>query len=140
MYTIRKKFKIEASHVLDSAYSKDCLNVHGHSYVIEVIISGDCLNEHGMLMDFGEIKYAIKPIIDAWDHALIFSSRNGMCKNLVREGGLKHYIMLNNPTAENMCECLYDLISVALDEQFTKLVVRIHETETGYAEYTEGEI
>ncbi len=140
MYTIRKKFKFEAAHVLDSSYSKDCQNIHGHSYILEVIVSGDRLNEDGMLFDFGELKNIINPILLEWDHAVIVSSSNKDTKEFLKKNKYKYFVMWNNPTAESMCRLLYEIIAEALDETFTKLVIRIHETETGYAEYTEGGI
>lgn len=138
MYTIRKKFKFEASHVLDEAFSKDCLNIHGHSYCMEVFISHKELNEDGMVMDFGRVKARIAPIIGEFDHACIISFTNTKMKSFLQENKYKYFVMKQNPTAENMCKYFYTEIFNVLSPKLNyKLKIRLHETETGYAEYTE---
>jgi len=141
MYTIRKKFKFEASHVLDEAFSKDCLNIHGHSYYLEIIISTKELNSDGMVVDFGELKKHVEPLIKKLDHACIISNTNSKMKRVLRENNYKNYVMEGNPTAENMCKMIYDILIRSLFFIFCfsylTLKIRLHETETGYAEYTE---
>jgi 6-pyruvoyltetrahydropterin/6-carboxytetrahydropterin synthase len=130
LYTIRKKFRFEASHILESSYSEDCQRFHGHSYIVEVFCASRTLNEDGMVIDFGRLKDIINPLIAEWDHYLIIpeSMRNGIFLHDM-------VIFPGNPTAENMASYLYWKIKIDIHEL---LKVRIHETETGYAEY-EGE-
>lgn len=127
MYTIRKVFKFEAAHVLDSSYSEDCQEIHGHSYIVEVFCRCNSLNEDGMVVDFGNLKDTVKPIIDEWDHALIISDRNS--------NDFSNYKVVKvafNPTAEFMANYLYWKIKPAIPFIYK---VRVHETSTGYAEY-----
>ena len=56
MYKIRKLFKFEMAHVLTTAYTKECCNLHGHSYRMEVFITSGALNEDGMVIDFKKLK------------------------------------------------------------------------------------
>jgi 6-pyruvoyltetrahydropterin/6-carboxytetrahydropterin synthase len=132
MYTIRKIFKFEAAHILDTCYSEECKNVHGHSYIVEVIIGTKFLNDDGMVIDFKRLKEIVSPLIDAWDHAVISTH------SLELFGGKTCKVDFN-PTAENMCKYLHDAIVPMLhivNKDF-HLTVRVHETDTGYAEFSE---
>ena len=65
---ICKEFKFEASHVLP--YHKGlCSNLHGHSWKLTVYVRGPVDEETGMVVDYGDIKSSIQPIIDDLDHA-----------------------------------------------------------------------
>jgi len=86
-------------------------------------------------MDFGELKDRVKPLIDVFDHSMIVSKSRYL--KMQEEGhpdiaaGLyKH--MPNNPTAENMVKFLFDLIKIKVPLLHK---IRLHETETGWAEY-----
>jgi len=134
MYTIRKKFKFEMAHQLDMAYSKACSEqIHGHSYICEMFFKGGELDESGMIIDFGEVKDKIKNYINSWDHSLVMP--NTMPKQYIK--CLKKYnknlkIVNYNPTAENMARDIYGYVK-SFFPQCCK--IRLHETDTGYAEY-----
>lgn len=133
MYTVRKLFKFEGAHALSSSYSEECQNVHGHSYKLEVIISSKKVNPDGMVIDFKELKESIKPIIDIFDHKLVYNLEHAVDYDHVPgEIGVPF-----NPTAENMCKFFYKEIYKIIWDVCDKLVIRLHETDTGYAEYTE---
>ena len=135
MYTIRKKFRFESAHILSDSYSKDCRNFHGHSYIMEVFISSKTLNEDAMVIDFGKLKEIVKPLIDRWDHSLMLQESIRE-KVFYKNFHLKLEVVDFNPTAENMAKYAYSWIETELPRHL-KLKVRIHETETGYAEYSE---
>jgi len=135
MYRIRKKFRFEAAHVLDSSYSKDCQNLHGHSYIVELFFESIMLNDDAMLIDFGHIKDIVKPIIDKWDHSIIVSGIGELGLPVSKQKELNVVELGYNPTAEVMAFVLWGLIRKHLP---ILSKVRVHETETGYAEY-EGE-
>jgi 6-pyruvoyltetrahydropterin/6-carboxytetrahydropterin synthase len=126
MFTIRKQFKFEAAHVLDSSFSKCCQQIHGHSYRVELFFRSKDLNADGMVMDFGEVKEKIAHIIGQFDHAMIVGPKNS---SVVHGQRLQLCV---NPTAENMARDFFDTIK-KLIPQLCK--VRVHETDTGYAEY-----
>lgn len=143
MYQIRKTFKFEAAHALTSAYFKDCLNLHGHSYIVEVFVEARRLNKDGMVIDFKMLKEKIKFIFDNWDHSLIISDTDSRWDNSICStnecfplGLLK---VPFNPTAENMAKHLFDECSKMLygtterDVKISKM--RVHETVSGWAEY-----
>lgn len=127
MYIIRKKFRFEAAHILESSYSEDCPRFHGHSYIVEVFCQSRKLNADGMVIDFGKLKDVIKPLIDEWDHKLIIpdSMENDISLHDI-------CLFAGNPTAENMAHLLYWKIEEEIPELYK---IRVHETETGYAEY-----
>lgn len=133
MFTIRKKFKFEMSHRLVSCYSEGCKNIHGHSYILEVFFTSNTLNKDGMVLDFGEIKNNIIDYINSWDHALILY-KNDNWSSYMQNSDLKYKLLDYNPTAENMCREMYNYIK-HIYPQLSK--VRLHETTTGWAEYTE---
>jgi 6-pyruvoyltetrahydropterin/6-carboxytetrahydropterin synthase len=134
MYIIRKKFKFEMAHQLVDAYSKACSDqIHGHSYICEVFFSSQKLDNTGMVVDFTQIKDKIKPYIDSWDHALVMSADMPIeyLDCLIKYNkNLK--IVKYNPTAENMAKDIFEYIEQQMPNC---LKVRLHETDTGYAEY-----
>jgi len=128
MYKIRKMFRFEAAHMLSSSYSEECQRVHGHSYRVEVMLTGRMLNDDGMLIDFKKLGEIVRPLIMAWDHEVIISEdRPGMPTEWVE--------VPFNPTAENMARYLHDKIRPLVSG--LAVHVRVHETETGWAEYGE---
>lgn len=129
MYTIRKKFKFEGAHILSDSYSKECQRIHGHSYVVELFLSTEKLNEDGMVIDFKKLKEIVNPIIQQWDHRLLIE--NGFDEISYKWTTPVPF----NPTAENMCKYLFDVIDQELPYGI-EIKVRIHETDTGYAEYS----
>lgn len=60
---ITRHESFEMGHVLDG-YNGGCGNSHGHSYNIEVTVEGPRHQDHfGMVMDFNDLKKAIKAIV-----------------------------------------------------------------------------
>lgn len=149
MYTIRKKFRFEAAHRLMTSYSQKCQKVHGHSYVAEVFLQSEQLNEDGMVIDFGKLKNKLSEVFDKFDHSVVLCKDDQFAANV---GDKEQEQMIDfglvlvdwNPTAENMAKYFYDKIweTMYADEELkgpAELVaVRIHETETGWAQYTES--
>lgn len=145
MYKIRKQFKFEGAHQLYNAYSKACTDcIHGHSYLVEVFFESSNLDETGMVIDFGKINALFKGYIDEyWDHSLImpdlFSKKY---LDLLAEYNKKLNIVSYNPTAENMAKYMFqEFISILnqnnINIKVTIAGVRVHETTTGWAEYSE---
>lgn len=102
---ITKEIKFEAAHVL-SDYKGPCSNLHGHSYtgLVEIEAPVDDENTH-MVLDFNKIK----EVVDAYDHATIFSDihiRDNFedeLFDLVHSHNKRYVIIYGNKcTAENM--------------------------------------
>jgi 6-pyruvoyltetrahydropterin/6-carboxytetrahydropterin synthase len=67
MVRIRKTFRFEASHIL-SKHPGKCSRLHGHSWVLHVSVDGSINKETGFVMDFGDLKNIVQPIVDSLDH------------------------------------------------------------------------
>jgi queuosine biosynthesis protein QueD len=64
---LRKTFRFEASHLLPKHPGK-CSRLHGHSWVLHVETEGKVNQDTGLVMDYGEISAAVKPLVDDLDH------------------------------------------------------------------------
>lgn len=64
---ISKVFTFEASHRLPRHEGR-CRRLHGHSYSLEVTVEGPVSKESGFVIDYGEIKKVVSPIIEMFDH------------------------------------------------------------------------
>jgi len=146
MYKIRKLFKFEAAHRLAASYSQACQKFHGHSYKLEVILRSNELNQDGMVVDFGKIKDLLGNDLEKFDHKLVVSENDADTEEIsnfeVVCSNLGIVVVPFNPTAENMAKYFYDIVwkKIYENEDLRGIeveAVRIHETDTGYAEYTE---
>ncbi len=121
-WIIGKEFRFEASHQLPNHDGK-CARLHGHSWRGVIYVSGNKLAtsgaKQGMIMDFGDIKKYLKPLIDDY---------------------LDHYHLnettgLANPTSEAIAKWIYE----QLENKIPGLVaVRIDETCTSQCIYSKG--
>ncbi len=66
---IAKRFRWEAAHRLPW-HEGLCRNLHGHSYRMTVELEGEP-DARGMVLDFKHLKRVLKPLVDAWDHAIL---------------------------------------------------------------------
>lgn len=136
MFKIRKVFKFEASHRLITSYSKECQNLHGHSYIVEVIISSFNLNKDNMVLDFKKLNTIVKPLINKWDHAIILCKDDKKFINFCKRNKMKYVLLDFNPTAEGMAYHVTNFLHNKLKNMdIENIKVRIHETDTGWAEY-----
>lgn len=149
VFTIRKTFKFECAHRLVSSWSKKCQQIHGHSYKLELFLQSNELNEDGMVIDFGQIKQLFQDNLEQFDHKIVIWRNDPHI--MLEEGWNKKeiedeieqlgFIVVDfNPTAENMAKYFYELLENEFyaNEEIRHIrikAVRIHETETGWAEY-----
>lgn len=61
-------FTWSASHLLPGHYK--CSRIHGHNYVMDIVIDSDS-TKNGMIVDFVEIKKAVREMIEKYDHRLL---------------------------------------------------------------------
>ena len=67
-----RSFRFEAAHALPKVPpGHKCSRVHGHSYRVDIHVTGPIEPHTGWVMDFGQIKQVINPIIDRLDHAML---------------------------------------------------------------------
>jgi 6-pyruvoyltetrahydropterin/6-carboxytetrahydropterin synthase len=96
-------------------------------------------DERGMLIDFQEVKRALKPLVDAWDHAILVAETDTELRQIVDQTGWKHAVLPCDTTAENLsahvaeylCTEAYDMLQA---HDVDTVRVRLAETETCYAE------
>ena len=142
MFRIRKKFKFEAAHKLEKAYTKECFEcIHGHSYIVELFLTSIGLNEMSMVLDFGYLKPFIASIRSEWDHALfLHNCQRENFQPLIDAGVLKKVVFLpQDSTAEVMACLICEKLRTFLrkNDHLTVNVekVRVHETANGWGEF-----
>ena len=141
VFTIRKTFKFECAHRLVSSWSKKCQQIHGHSYKLELFLQSNELNEDGMVIDFGQIKQLFQEELEFFDHQLVLSEEDVILDYLTSDIEIGGVVLVPfNPTAENMAKYFFDKLTELFyrNEEIRHIKiksVRIHETETGWAEY-----
>jgi 6-pyruvoyltetrahydropterin/6-carboxytetrahydropterin synthase len=141
---IRKKFKFEGAHIVRNCSTDRCKkSIHGHSYIVEVFFTSNKLDNGYMILDFGLTKKHIKDIIDSFDHAYsIWCGESDEFKDFFKTNSERWIEMPVSPSAES-----YSLMFLKLIDHILKNTtfhngegdvevssVRVHETETGYAE------
>lgn len=103
---LRKSFQIEAAHRLPHVPpGHKCGRLHGHSFVIELAIDGPVDPKMGWVMDYADIKAAMRPWYDLLDHNL-----------------LNDIPGLENPTSEVLAAWLWDRLKPSLP-LLTEIVV-----------------
>ena len=95
---IYKQFSFDAAHLLPNVpEGHKCRNLHGHTYHLTVFIEGPLKKPEGWVLDFGDLKSVVNPILNKLDHAYL----NDI------EG-------LENPTAEIIAEWLWNKIKPSI--------------------------
>jgi 6-pyruvoyltetrahydropterin/6-carboxytetrahydropterin synthase len=96
--TLFKDFQFEAAHRLPQVPdSHRCSRLHGHSFRLRIEVTGEVDPTFGWLMDFAEIKAAVKPIVAQLDHAY-----------------LNEIPGLENPTSERLAAWIWQRLKPAL--------------------------
>lgn len=133
---IRKKFRFEAAHRLLSSYSQRCRGIHGHSYVVEVFIDGKVNLNDGMVVDFGLVKEEFGKFVDRFDHSLVLAASDPVAydEKALTIMNPRFIIVPYEPTAELMAEHFYWAGQQKPHTGWSIVRVRVHETETGWAE------
>jgi len=68
-------------------YRGQCENLHGHNWKVEVVVEGRRLDHGGLLLDFKNLKGALKEVLKELDHTFLndhpfFQERNPTSENL----------------------------------------------------------
>jgi 6-pyruvoyltetrahydropterin/6-carboxytetrahydropterin synthase len=96
-------------------------NFHGHNYEVVVKVIGEPDPLTGYVMDMKILSDLIRDhVLEKFDH-----------KNLNLD---TEYFKTLNPTAENICLVIYDLLRAQIEPHFD-LQVRLYETERNFVEY-----
>jgi 6-pyruvoyltetrahydropterin/6-carboxytetrahydropterin synthase len=104
---IFKEFGFEAAHRLPNVPAgHKCARLHGHSFRVEVHVRGPVDERMGWVMDFADVKAAVKPVIDQLDHYY-----------------LNEIAGLENPTSEVLARWLWTRLRAELPT-LARIVVR----------------
>lgn len=63
MFELKVKTRFAGAHQLTMVGHK-CENLHGHNWHVEVCVRGEKLNQAGVLADFGDIKKAVRAVVE----------------------------------------------------------------------------
>ena len=133
MYKVTKHIEFCYGHRLLN-YDGPCRHLHGHNGRVEVDLEAPSLDRRGMVVDFADIKRAIKTWIDeTLDHRMLLNRADPLLPQLEKAGEL-HYVMDENPTAENIARLIY---RQARAQGLPVIEVRLWETPTSFAAYRE---
>ena len=95
---IWKEFSFDSAHLLPNVpEGHKCRRLHGHTYTVRIYVAGEPDPEVGWIIDFGDIRLAFQPILDALDHRYL---------NEI-EG-------LENPTAEVLAQWIWKRLAPRL--------------------------
>ena len=138
MYLLKTAATFDSAHFL-SGYNGKCANIHGHTWKLEVAISSQELKEtgekRGMIIDFSDLKKAVRELASRFDHTLIYekgSLKDGTVAALSSEGFTLTEVPFR-PTAENFAEHFYRLLAESLPVKS----VSVYETPDNCAVYEE---
>src|SRR3954465_13460178 len=66
---LSKTFRFEAAHSLPTfPDGHKCRRLHGHSFRFDVVVEGEVDAAKGYLIDYGDIKRTVDPIVKRLDH------------------------------------------------------------------------
>jgi 6-pyruvoyltetrahydropterin/6-carboxytetrahydropterin synthase len=125
MFQITVEDTFAAGHYLRN-YRGKCENPHGHNYKVRVTLYGEELDRAGLLLDFKDLKDAMREVVDRLDHQMM--------------NDLEPFTILN-PSAENLAKYFYDETQKKLHRVSNGRVrvkdVTVWETDTTTATYYE---
>lgn len=131
---IAREFHWEMGHRLPFHVS-GCANIHGHSYKMWVEIEGHC-DANGMMLDYGEMKQLVMPVIDEFDHCFLCDENDDVMLRFLKTTDFKFKVVSFTTTAENLVfhflDSLWELFSGF--PQVSGLRLRLQETDISYAE------
>lgn len=130
---LKTKFDFSSAHRL-VGYNGNCKQIHGHLWVVELEIIGSSkdLNKVGMLWDFNNRKN----IKNLFDHKIILKKckeNKQIIKSMFFQfGNDGYYLMEENPTAENLCLEILNILKK--QNKKLKYVVRVFENPNSSCE------
>lgn len=130
MFEVRVETDFAAAHFLKDYHGK-CENLHGHNYKVYAHVRGEVLNDGGMLLDFTQLKGALRTVCKTLDH----TNLNDFA------------VFEQNPSAERIAMFIYNGIieeckKIGIDLSYAPekksaflLGVDVFETDTSRARY-----
>jgi 6-pyruvoyltetrahydropterin/6-carboxytetrahydropterin synthase len=95
---LTRTFAFSAAHALPcTGPDHKCRETHGHNFTVEITVRGRVEPETGWLLDFGDLRRIVDPVIARLDHHL-----------------LNEIPGLGNPTSEMLSRWIWDRLRPAL--------------------------
>jgi 6-pyruvoyltetrahydropterin/6-carboxytetrahydropterin synthase len=117
MYSVRVEAEFAAAHSL-THYRGKCERLHGHNYRVLAYARGERLGPGGMLLDFGELKGALRAVLEGLDHS-----------NLNDRPEFE-----GDPSAERIAAFIFGELALRLPDAPLQ-AVEVYETRTSMARY-----
>lgn len=139
MYYLKTEQSFDAAHFLKD-YDGKCRNIHGHRWKVVATVKKEKLEEQGqtrgMILDFSDLKAALRSLCDELDHALICETASLKEKTMeaLQEEAFKIVETEFRPTAENFAAYFYRRLKAM---HLPVCRVEVYETETNAAAYEE---
>jgi 6-pyruvoyltetrahydropterin/6-carboxytetrahydropterin synthase len=120
MYEVRIVASFSAAHRLRD-YKGKCEHLHGHNYKVHVSARSESTGQGGMVIDFGDLKHAARPILEKLDHSFL--------------NEIEPFDRIE-PSAENIAAFIFDELAKELGERAKILhSVCVWESDTASATY-----
>ena len=139
MYVLKTSAAFDSAHFL-AGYNGKCANIHGHRWTIEAEVRAEALiaegEKRGMVIDFGDLKKAVRSLADSFDHALIYESGSLKAATLaaLNDEGFRLIEVEYRPTAENFAKSFYNALA---GQGLPVCRVTVYETPDNCAIYEE---
>lgn len=132
MYIVKTEAAFDSAHFL-SRYNGKCKNIHGHRWRVVIEIAGDSLDD-GMVVDFTDIKAALKALADNLDHSLVIEkdTLKPQTFECLSDEGFRIITIDFRPTAENFAKYFYDEIK---NKGYNIRAAEVYETPNNCARY-----
>lgn len=153
-YTLKGSGSFDSAHFLKGHNGK-CANLHGHRWTVEYEVQSEELiqsgSSSGMVIDFTDIKKAIKDMMSFYDHALLIEevpidgdhiSSEALFIASCQGMGFRIIAFPFRTTAENLSKHFYKAIQTYFDLNgenwgFELKSVTVYETPNNSAKYEE---
>lgn len=134
--SITKDFRFSAGHTL-ALHRGKCRNLHGHNYTLRVSIKGPIHNDgtssNDMVMDFGDLKDVMRPLIEYVDHRFIIWEHDPRYIGLMAIDPTSLIALPFHPTAERLAIWFENRIEGALGDQAVDVSITLWETDDSSA-------
>jgi len=138
MYYLTSEASFDGAHFL-SGYDGKCSNLHGHRWRVILKIKSENLipdsQQRGMVIDFGDVKKALKTETDFFDHTFIYE-KGSLKDTTIAALNDENFLMREvefRPTAENFARYFYNLFTDKYG--FDVDEVTVYETPNNLASY-----
>jgi 6-pyruvoyltetrahydropterin/6-carboxytetrahydropterin synthase len=132
VYCVTKRLDFCYGHRLMN-HQGVCRHLHGHNAMVEIDVTAESLDARDMVVDFADIKNALKTWIDReLDHKMILRNDDPLIE-LLRAQGEPVYTIDANPTAERLARLIYETASGL---GFNVSAVRLWETPGSCASWS----